>query len=264
MASVVDILKIIERYISLNKTVPYQLKVGGQITLHPITVADWLNVGDLTIFRYEKEKEPDLKIVQMSYLRFLALHYLQSIENGEQLFLKILSLVLKVESDKIRVCYDNEKRTKLALVVVDESENLVFKISEQEFEDIRRIILYQNLLDFNENFVSEDMKKVVADFLKINKSNTKDINLGDKIIYVYAKKNLSLEQINNMPYLFFNKVFQILYECEDYLPRKIIQASYKYDVAQNVEHPLREVKQSIYDMAICSMSEVSDKINKIM
>ncbi len=255
----VDIKMLKQNYIDKELPCPYELKCNINLIIQPIKVKDWERFNDLSILQYNKNAIPDKDIIQMSYLRFLIEVYFGNVKESFEQFTDLIHIVFDT-NDRIEFIKDGKNLNKVAMVLIDQNENIGCKITEREFEDIKKIILYQNIYDFSEIEVSEDMKEVAEKYIKSQmRVNRKNPTLRDKKVYIFSKKDMTMNEIDNMNYILFTGLLIMLQDCDEYLVRRIFQSQGSKD---DVEHPLYERKKTIYEQAICGLDLLSDKINQ--
>jgi hypothetical protein len=71
-----------------------------------------------------------------------------------------------------------------------------------------------------------------------------------------------MQEINNMAYRTFNMVFKSALDSEMFLANKIIQASFKYEIKEDVSHPLFTRKKNPYEDIFGNKEEFINKINQ--
>ncbi len=164
-----------------------------EIKIYPVKIINILdfykNIDCLVI---NKNKVPDIEIIKMSYLYFLYILSHHDPEILEMLF-RILDMVLK------------DQEYQLGFV----SEQLILKvnditINDNEFDNIKNIILKQNLLTVDNTLDSELQKKYkeAEEFLaKKNKSAT----LEERIIAYHCVSGMRYEDIEQLTIYQFNK-----------------------------------------------------------
>jgi hypothetical protein len=73
---------------------------------------------------------------------------------------------------------------------------------------------------------------------------------------------MSMQEVNNMAYRTFNMVFKSALDSEMFLANKIIQASFKYEIKEDVTHPLFTRKKNPYEDVFANKEEFINKINQ--
>lgn len=154
----IDVKYLKEVYFSFDKPVDYNLRCGVKIYIYPVLLenAAFFN-SSYTILDIDKNSSSDPEIISMSYLKFLFTKILPSEEGRGQLY-NLCHLCLKMENPYL----DFDKNNKPLLIEKDKETNeILFVINQKEFDDIRKIILYQNILEYSDDYISPDMKKAI-------------------------------------------------------------------------------------------------------
>jgi len=163
------------------------------IKIYPVKIVDILdfytNVNCLTI---NKNKIPDVEIIKMSYLLFLFVISHKEPEFLEMLF-KILNMVLK----------DQE------FTLGFENEQLIFKvndiiITDYEFDNIRDIILKQNLLSI-EQILDPQLEKRLKEAEEFMSNKNKSASLEERIVAYHCVSGMKYEDIEQLTIYQFNK-----------------------------------------------------------
>lgn len=239
-------LKHYERYYFSNEApVPFKVKDNNYtLFIRPVKVAMISfyhdNVGILHI---DKNKNSDAKIISMSYLQYLVDIVLQN-EDYQRALVTILNLSFG-DGYTYRIGhFDNGK----AYLAVYQNEVELCKINAKEFDKISKIILYYNDRDYDDRYMSEDMRKIVEDYYNIKFKNHYIPTLEEKKAFVSFKSGLTLQQINDMSYRYFEILYNHCIDNDLFFSQKIIQASEKYKVNDNeIVYPLFKKKSGKFD-----------------
>ncbi len=258
----VDVEKLRVEYFQNDLPAEYQLKCGEVLKIYPIKVKDWSKVDDFSILNIAKNEINDIDIIKMSYLQFLNEEYFMQYQEEKQKFLNIMCLNFNLEQGRVQFGYTKDR--KIVLVVLNEKEEITnTRITSAEFDEICKIILFQNIIGYDDEYVSKDVREEIQRYLKYHANKeTRSPTLEEKKVYVFAKKNMTIQDINNMSYRLFSQTYDVLFGCEQFLADKIIQASEKYKVEKNIYHPMVDIKQTIYDKVFGSLDEVKGKITQ--
>lgn len=155
------------KYFIFDKPCIYT-KNNKEFTLYPVSLED---SGDFLkasqIISIDKNSLSSVKIIQMTYLKFICSVLFRN-KNNINDFVTILRLSLHMYNPKIGIDANNK------YVVFDEDADI--SIAEREFEDIRRLILYQNIVSFDDSYIDPDLKKAIDE---TNKLRNKDIDFPD-------------------------------------------------------------------------------------
>jgi uncharacterized protein YejL (UPF0352 family) len=163
----------------------------------------------------DKNKIPDIEIIKMSYLDFL-FYLITHDQNGEAIsfmFAELLKLCLKLEYEDIQYYYDDNGKVKLLLNLLvdsdDKVEHKVFEYDKNDFEEIKEIILYQNIPSYDNSYIDPKVEAILKEAEEfVNRHNAKMASLEDQMICVLISTSLSEEQIYNLTIRKFAKILQ--------------------------------------------------------
>ena len=182
MAVNIDLLT--QQYFTFDLPVPYSLKCGKKIYISPV------NIKNSNLFRFstpvfmaDKDSIPDPKIIQMSYLQFISDVLINNNDDFRILLGNLLVLCLNLKSPNL--LKDEMNRPYIY------DNNLKISITHKEFDDIKRIILHQNLLRFDDEYISPDIKAMMNRVDKIKHGNVVEPSLERKMAIITAHCGLS-------------------------------------------------------------------------
>lgn len=246
-------------YFSNMETIPFELK-KGIVNIKPILVKDYhIYQWASSILQIDKNHINDAKIISMSYLDFIVSYLLNDsnpkiAEEQQNKLAYIFNLCLGEE--KISIVEDCGKT---CIAILDDNSLVKAIITSKEFEKIAKIILAYNDIDYDERMVSDDIKSVVDAYIKSRYSDIYSPTFESIKAYVSSKIGKSFKEIGDMPYREFELIYHSLRDMDIFFSRKIIQASYKYDVKEDIQFPLNEKPKTIYDEAFTSTSVLNGK-----
>lgn len=221
-------------YFQNGLSVPYKLKKGDTIYINPVLVKDY-SIYEISkhILNISKNEINDINIIQMSYLDFLVVLMVNQKElDIDKKLTHICNLCLGTSN--IAIGKDNNKTV---LVLYDENENIQNIISAKEFDEISKIILNQNDVNYDDRYLSPDVKEAYEEYCKLKYKDISTPSLEKRKAFVMSKSGYSLQEINEMTYRIFDLVYRSGVDSEIYIGEKIIQGSYKYQVKEDVQHP---------------------------
>lgn len=260
----VDIKQLEMMYFSNDVPVPYELKnelsKGRIIKISPIKVIDWsMFESCVDVISQDKQDYNDMEILSMSYLDFIYKILIPNGVNkgGASVNAIKLDKILELSLGEIDVSIGQYKK-KNCLVLNDKTI-----ITSKEFEEIRKIILFQNIEDYDDRYVSPDVKQLYMEYLKTTNSSSVDPSLERKKTFVISKTGIMMSEINKMSYRVFHQIYLGAVETDMYYANKIIQSSQKYDVKEEIIYPLFTKKKDKYANLFVSKSSVENKLGKI-
>ena len=150
-------------YFQNSYNVPYRLKKGGDIEIKPILVKDYpLYEWSMSVLNIKKNEINDIEIIQMSYLDFLVNKLFVQDENELHKLLNIIRLCLGYES----VSFDKDKG-KICLLLCNKEGIIEKVINSKEFDDIAKIILFQNDFNYDDRYINPDVEAIMQEYSKV-------------------------------------------------------------------------------------------------
>lgn len=250
----VNIEQLTELYFSTDEPVPYNLKCGVEILIHPIKVKNWTLFSNcLGILTIEKNEINDIEVIKMSYLDFL----INAMKQDETIASRLVHIFrLSIKEDKISI---EQNKGKNVLAMLDEDNIIKGYITSKEFDEIKKIILFQNIYDYDDRYISPDVKELYNTYIKAMNKNQEDPTLERKKVFVMGKTGNSIKELNEMSYRMFNQLYTTNVEIDLYYARKMIQASQKYEVKEDIIYPLFEKKKDKYECIFTSTNTLAEK-----
>lgn len=242
----IDIVKLEKGYFFFDKPVPYKLSETVHIDITPISVYDSeVFLSSCDIIQIDKNALNSVEIIQMSYLDFLFKVMLPTDQSGLLLdkLCNILKLCLGLDDWKIKM---NEKK-KLSILSVDEQ----LEITGKQFDDIKRIILYQNLAHYDDEYIDPDLKKAMADVDRLRNMGINAPNLERRMAIITAHCGLSKsEQLH-----YSMRSLQLLFEeCAGEVEFTTLRPIMLYaGKAKELEHWIYKKKKDRFDGYITSV-----------
>lgn len=255
----VDINFLNRKYFCKNYEVPFRLKCNSFIYLYPIKVRDWDIFEEcFDILSIDKNKTQDPKIIQMSYLKFLFFLIERKDLVSEEIKTKLyLTLKLCFREKDIRLGYDKGK----PVIIICEDDKIKAKITAKEFNDIKRIIFYQNIENYDDEEISEDIKKIINEYKQVKNGNIIPLTLEDKLIFLGNEIGKDTNELLNMTYREFSKRFSMSVDKMDYVINKTAELSGNFKVDKPMPHLLYKDKTGKYDKYFVDKDGFVDKIN---
>lgn len=273
-----DIKKFVEPFITYDEPVEYEgLKV------YAIRVKDWLRfISAYDILTIDKTQIPDIEVIQMSYLQFM-MRLVITDNTFKDMFITILDLCFHVRYDESFRNKDFDKNEVLSFSDEETGANAIYingynvyffienktrvsiyidgyLINATQFNDIIKIIQFQNFYDFDDTVLSDDVRKVIEQYYAIKNKGKQLPTLDTKIISVMSKLSYTKDEIKEMDYRTFNKIFTMMLEDEDYN----ISHLYKVQGADiNVEHWVYKEDKPKYSEVFSNADEFRRKIESI-
>ena len=185
----VDIEYLTRAFFYFDEPVDYKLDENTSIKIKPVSVRNSeIFLSSINILQIDKNSLPDVKIIQMSYLQFLFEKQLNNAINRQKLF-NILFLCLNFKNPSIVL--DKNKKP----LIFDKEKNIL--INSSQFDDIKKIILYQNIIGYDDEYINPELKKSLEESAKLKSRNIDIPTLERKIAIITAHTGISkIEQLN--------------------------------------------------------------------
>jgi len=246
-------------YFQNDEPVPYKLKCGVEINISPISVRNWgLFNNCLDCLRINKNEINDIDIIQMFYLDFLNKIISSGTEESNQ-FKYNLACILKFSMD-VNYFLISTENGKSVIVVCDENRIILYKMYPKDFDDIKKIILYQNIPNYDDRYLDPTIRKAIESYNKTKSQNQISPTLEKQKVFVISKTGMSMERINKMTYRTFIQIYDFNIKDDLYLIRNMYKTSYKYDVGEEILHPLYEKEKDIFDEIFIDADSFTKKI----
>lgn len=254
--------ELLEKYIPFNKPVPYK-----NFEIYPICLYDFYDVQDiLAVLEVDKNILGQIEFISMSNLRFIL--YIAYNEDKYQKQLDVLLRKALHISDEYEIqFYADDKTEKLRIgkvlnviqghIILD--DNTALTISADDFDEIRRIILYQNILDYTDRYIDPDVRKTVDDYYRLKSKDSKNVPLEHKIICVQSKTGMSIESIGKLTIRNFLQLFSIIVEESEYTALKFAEYNgVKFKTP--IEHWAYKARKDKYSEAFCDADSFINEV----
>ena len=237
-----NIKEYVDKYVALQKPVPlYNLQIK------PVLVRDFFQFNNAKdVLNIEKNKIPNIEIIQMTYLRFLLTIMIEQ-DGFKEDFLTILALSLGVKYDatKRNPSFEpNEILTqqtrkdesevwingwdvrfrvsddRVVLCLYDD-EDLV-EIDDAQFDELRKVILLQNIYKYDDTEMSDDFRRVVEEYYRLKNKDIVLPTLEDRLMAVCVSSAYKLEELYTMPLRLFDALLEYSVDKLEYQVNKLI------------------------------------------
>lgn len=227
------------------------------IYIHPAKVQNYLDfhfaINCITI---DKNRTPDINIIKMKYLDFI--FQLINQENGEvyaHMLSRLLKICFNLGDSEIKYIRDNEN-IKLVL------GNIV--CNWEDFDDIRRIICYQNILEYDETYIDPKLDKALKEaeaFISRNKKKT--CLFEEQKICLWISANATLDEINNLTLRKFSMALRRVDHKLHYEIYRQASMSGMVEFKSEIDHWMCEIKIDKYSGLITEYGGFQEKMSKV-
>lgn len=244
----IELLKL--AYFALDEPVPYKLKTGQEILIKPIMVKDsMLFMASVDVLKIDKNSLGSVEAIQASYLKFLQKMIFPSNDIMVQKFLNILDLCLELKG--IYLCNDEMERT-----FIQTESGIV--ISAKEFDDIAKIILYQNLPDYDDKYINPDIKKSMQEVDRLKNKDYESPDFERQIGIIESHTGILKEQLLKKTWRSFQILFrEVCGEIEFYTTRL---AAIAVGAGDKVDHYIFKKRKDKFDGYFVDMDKFSHEV----
>lgn len=160
-----------------------------------------------SVLRIQKEYIPDKEIIKMSYLKFLMTNIdKEKEEYKESLTFDLLALCfmicMRIEEISIRLFMDEDGKAKLILNDVE--------INENDFDYLRKLILYQNLPNYDDELMNPDLKNDLEQADKIKNGGEETEDFEHLIANLVIGTGMNIDDVKNLPIRKFYIIGQVM------------------------------------------------------
>ena len=244
----IELLKL--AYFALDEPVPYKLKTGQEILIKPIMVKDsMLFMASVDVLKIDKNSLGSVEAIQASYLKFLQKMIFPSNDIMVQKFLNILDLCLELKG--IYLCNDEMERT-----FIQTESGIV--ISAKEFDDITKIILYQNLPDYDDKYINPDIKKSMQEVDRLKNKDYETPDFERQMGIIESHTGILKEQLLKKTWRSFQILFrEVCGEIEFYTTRP---AAIAVGAGDKVDHYIFKKRKDKFDGYFVDMDKFSHEV----
>lgn len=189
-----------EQYFQFDEPVPYDLGDGKEVIVTPVKMKhSELFTTCAQILMIDKNSSPSVEIIQMPYLKFLTdVLFPQSGVYPLNLG-TICAICLGMKNPQIIL----DKKGKPAI----RDSELDITINCQQFDDISKIILYQNFVDYDDRYIDPDFKKAMRETDELRNKNIEIPNTERKMAILTSHTGIRRADIKEMTMREFSLVF---------------------------------------------------------
>ena len=265
MGVATDINAIIEPYRAFDAPVPYK-----ELLLYPVQAQDYYKfMSSVGVLGIQKNRTPDVRIIQMSYLQFVFGLILNDVEWRKK-FIDIMQLCLKVEVAELsnhriqRGSFWNEMGVNGELIFhlngyevdfVDRNERIFIRLNGielngAEFDELIRYIHFQNVYDYFDDFINDDVREVIEKFYSMKNKDIVPPTFEQKIISVMSALGVTKPQVATMTMISVEQLFHSVVRRTDYM------IEHNYRAHAMTDKPLPDIEHWAYKSNKERFSEV--------
>lgn len=241
----VDIEFLRETFFTYDKPVPYQ--IGDRVLyIKPVKLEDsWAFLRSAVVLKVDKNASSSVEVIQMSYLQFIVDILLQE-QPMVDAFVNVLLLCLDFHYPEI--IRENGK-----IFLHDKEKDITIKA--KQFDDIRRIILYQNILHYDDEYVNPDFKKAMDDMDALKNKSIEMPNLERKMAIIASHSGIGKAEQMQMTYRSHELLFEEV--CGEIEHNAVYPIALISGHGKDIEHYIYRKKRGKYDKYITSVEDFS-------
>lgn len=279
-----NIKEYIEKYVTFGKPIPYH-----GLKIKPVLVKDFYQFQNAqNVLKIDKNKIPDVDIIQMTYLRFLTFMMCENVEMLED-FLTILALCLGLRYDeKMRDTKFNPNEVLAQQIkkgvsqlsvngwgvrfVVTETRVLLqlyingvwLELNDEQFDDMKKIILFQNIHDYDDMEMSEDFRRVIEEYYALKNKDVVLPTLEDRMMAVVVSSSYKLDELYKIPLRLFDSLFEYSVNKLEYQVNKLIVNLAHGEVKGfSLSHWVYKTKKDKYSEVFTNPQDLVKKVTSI-
>ena len=203
MAVSIDLDFLSRFYFCFDEPVPYMTKTG-EVKIKPVSLRDSeVFLYSTSVLTIDKNSISNVDIIQMSYLQFICKVLL---ENGdtksfyERCLYNILNLCLGYQRPYIK--WKSEKSP----VICEEGSGV--EINAKEFDEIKSIIMHQNLPNYDDKYINPDLKKAMAEQDELKNKDKESPSLERKMAIITSHTGLPKREQELMTFRSHSLLFE--------------------------------------------------------
>lgn len=249
MSATIDFNTLQKAYFQWDMPVPYKLNEKDILYIYPVSMKDSeVFLASVDVISIDKDSLPDAKIISMSYLDFVV-NYLMTEQIYCDKFVNIMRLCLHL--DNVFVGTDSNGFHWL------ECDNGI-KIKGKQFNDIRRIILYQNIIGYDDEYINPELKRAMEETDELKHRGIEYPNAERRMAIITAHSGLPKKEQMEMSFRENTMVFKEVGGEVDFLSTYPI-ALYGGN-ADKIEHWIYHKKKTKFDGYITERGDFVSKI----
>lgn len=219
---------------------PVEYKIQEKtLFIYPVSVKDSeIFLSSQSVISIDKNAADSVEVIQMTYLDFIYKVLFQDQVNISK-FLNILKYCLHIENEAVEVGYDANNKPFLK----DEDSDI--EIKSKDFDNIRRIIMYQNLIHYDDEYVNPEIKNMMDEVDAVKNAGIDPPTIERKMAIITAHCGISKQEQMNMTYRSHSLLFEEVYgEVEFETTRPILLYAGK---GNEIDHWIFKKKKDKYD-----------------
>lgn len=239
----IDLLQ--RAYFTFDKPVPYTIK-DKVLTATPIKLDQAETfLASIDILQHDKNSSPSVEIIQMSYLEYLV----RVVQQEDKLLADKLTNILHLcwGIDEWHIALNDKGK----VVIFDQTHDV--QITAKQFDEMNKIILYQNILHYDDAYVNPEFKRTMEEVDAVKNFGKEFPSLERKMYIIAAHTGITKQQQKDMTFREHQGVFEeVTGEVEFTTTRAIAMYCGK---GNEIDHWIYRKKRGKYDGYMISMGK---------
>lgn len=136
-------------------------------------------------------------------------------------------------------------------------------LDKNDFDNIRYIILYQNIPDYDDEYIDPNVKKVLDEALAFkNRNKAKMCDFEEQKVCVNIINGMRFEDIDNITLRKFSKIIEFANKKINYEIAKTGEMSGMVTFKEEIHHWMTKTKSDKYSEVLTDFGEFSNKIKQ--
>ena len=222
------------------------------LLIYPVKMKDYFKfMMFYNILCIDKNSMSDAKIISMSYLDFLVYLWESSNENQQSFsycFYELMKMCLREED--IKIYYGRDEKNKNFIQIND------IKINKNDFNELKDIIIYQNIPDYSNEYINPDLKKDLEEKERLENKNKKSVSIEKQIASIVISSSLTFEDVLNLTIRKFYIILEMIDKKLHYEIYKTASMSGMVEFKEEIRHYLTENNISTLEGQVINMDDL--------
>lgn len=269
MSDKLDMKFLMQKYIEFDKPIPFK---DNRLLIQPVLLDESLEfIQCVDVLNIDKDTHGTIEMIQMPYLTFL---YSLIGEEDEMCIGSKLNIIMKLcvqivgheFNDMYIKSGVNEKGKDLIIFSNNDGgqpQESDVQLTTREFDELRKIILYQNIPNFSDKYVDPDLKQAFEDYYSYKNKNLKPPTFDKQIAIVQSVTGMNKKEILCMTYRYFKILFETCVEKIDYQINKSAEMSGQIEFKNPIEHWVYKTNKSMYADAFQDVNSYKESMKSV-
>lgn len=226
------------------------------LLIYPVTVRNYFKFMTFSnILSIDKNSIPNPSIISMSYLDFL-IYLMTQVDDSESYsyaFYELLKMCLK--KDDFNIYYGKDENNKTFLKIDDT------KIFKKDFNELKYIIMHQNIPDYKEEDINPELKKDLEEKARLENKGRHTVSIEKQITAIVIGSSLKYEDVLNLTIRKFYIMLEMIDKRLHYEIYKTASMSGMVEFKTEIEHYLSETDTLGIDDKVIDVGTLSSKFN---